>query len=115
MTRLGQFAAVAPFSVRTSPNGWPRFQCAIPWAAEQGHIEPDVALRLTRVRRLQRGRSVSDEYRDIEPVAWATVEPTMAECSEVLAAMIELQWHTGMRPDEVCRLRTGDLDTNGEV
>lgn len=85
------------------------------WAAEQGYIEPDVALRLTRVRRLQRGRSASNEYRDITPVAWATVEPTLAHCSDVVAAMIRLQWHTGMRPDEVCSLRTGDLDTSGEV
>ncbi len=35
--------------------------------------------------------------------------------SRVVAAMILLQWHTCMRPNEVVQMRTGDVDRVGEV
>jgi integrase len=35
--------------------------------------------------------------------------------SPVVADMILLQWHTGMRPGEVCIMRPVDIDTTGEV
>jgi integrase len=85
------------------------------WAAEQGMVHPDVALRLTTVRLLQRGRSKSGEYDDVKPVAWATVERTLVECSEVVGRIVRTLWHTGMRPDEACSLRPADLDTTGDI
>ena len=85
------------------------------WAAEQGYVEPDVALRLRTVSRLQRGRSQAPEYEDVAPVAWQTVEATLPELSPVVAAMIRMLWHTGMRPDEACSMRPADIDMSGDV
>jgi len=85
------------------------------WAAEKGHIDPDVALRLTTVKLLQKGRCKSAEYKIVIAVDWSVIESTIHHCSNTVAAMIKTQWHTGMRPGEVCVMRGSDIISTAAV
>lgn len=105
-----------PGAKRETINAWLTIiRQAWAWGAEQGHADPDVALRLTTVKLLQRGRCRSDEYQVVDPVHWSVVEATAAAASPMIRAMILIQWHAGMRPGEVCVMRTGDIDIGGAV
>ncbi|MFP4224032.1 MAG: tyrosine-type recombinase/integrase [Phycisphaeraceae bacterium] len=105
-----------PDARRNTINAWLTIvRQAWSWGAEQGHVHPDVALRLTTVKRLQRGRCRAGEPETVAAVAWETVADTLPELSPTVSAMVQIQWHTGMRPGEVCVMRTGDLDTSGDV
>jgi integrase len=70
---------------------------------------------LQRVTGLLRGRTTARETSPIGPVDDAVVEATLPYLPEVVADMVRLQRHTGMRPAEVCILRPCDLDRSGEV
>jgi integrase len=52
---------------------------------------------------------------DVKPVPEEYVYAIKNHVSRQVWAMVELQLLTGMRPGEVCRLRTCDLDTSGKV
>ncbi len=43
------------------------------------------------------------------------VDATLPHLSDTSAAMVRLQRLTGMRPDEVCRLRPSEVDRTGDV
>ncbi len=49
------------------------------------------------------------------PIDDIIVEQTLPHLSETVAAMVRLQRLTGMRPDEVCRLRPCDVDRRDDV
>lgn len=85
------------------------------WAAEQGLCSADVALRLGTVANLQAGRCRSGEDAIIPAVHWSVVEATLPHLHDVLRAMVQVQYHAGMRPGEVCCMRWADVDTSGDV
>jgi integrase len=64
---------------------------------------------------LQRGRSEARETEPIKPVADTVVQATLPFLRPQVAAMVQLQRHTGMRPGELVILRGMDLDTSGKV
>jgi len=41
------------------------------------------------------------------------VQATLPHLSSVVRSMVMLAWHTGARPNEICRLRSCDIDVNG--
>ena len=43
------------------------------------------------------------------------MQAVLPHVSRQVAAMIQLQWLTGMRPGEVVQMRGGDLDRSGRV
>jgi integrase len=51
----------------------------------------------------------------VGPVAWEVVERTLPFLNKAVQAMVRLQWHTGMRSQEMVSLRTCDIDQTGEV
>lgn len=85
------------------------------WAAECGLIEPSVCEAIAVVSWLKKGRSHARESKHIESVALDIVEATAKQLADQLAAMVWLQWYSGMRPDEVCSMRAIDIDRAGEV
>jgi integrase len=85
------------------------------WAAGK-ELAPAAAYQaLTTVRGLAEGRSEARETDPVAPVEWRVVEGTLPFLNPSVRAMVRLQWLTGMRSEEVCRLRTRDLDRAGEV
>ncbi len=105
-----------PDAKRKTINDWITIiRQAWSWGAQKGLIDSDVALRLSTVSMLTKGRSSSAEYAVVKPIHWSVVEATLEQCTSIVQAMIKLQWHTGMRPGEVCVLRPADVETKGDV
>ncbi len=73
-------------------------------------INVSVYQALMTVSRLKLGRTKAPDLDPVTPVADDIVDETLKHCSPVLAAMIELQRATGMRPAEVCNLTPGMID-----
>lgn len=85
------------------------------WATENELVPPHVYQGLQAVGGLRQGRSAARETQPIQPVDDALVDETIKHVSPQVAAMIQLQRYTGMRPGEVVIMRGCDLDTSGKV
>ncbi len=64
---------------------------------------------------LQSGRTPAPETEPVRPVPEAFVEAIRPHVSRQVWAMVQLQLLSGMRPGEVCCMRTRDLDVSGAV
>jgi integrase len=64
---------------------------------------------------IRQGRTDAREPTAVKPVAEEHVYATLPHVSPQVAAMIQLQLLTGMRPGEVLIMRGCDLDTSGEL
>lgn len=85
------------------------------WLAEHGHIPDASAMAVRLLAPLPAFRRGVPESPGVKPVDWPTVEKTLEHLSEFWRAMILLQWHTGMRPGEVCSLRVDEVHTAGDT
>ena len=90
-----------------------QIRAMLKWAAQPPRrwIPASVVAEANLVEPLKRGRTPAPETEGVHPVAWETVATTIAAADLELATAIELQWHTGMRPGEVARMRTDELDS----
>lgn len=70
--------------------------------------------KLSRVRSIQPGRFGTKESKGVSPVDWETVCSTLAHAPTKLYTMVEVQWHTGMRPGEVVQLCHSAINTDGD-
>lgn len=75
------------------------------WGVENGHVAAPTWEALRAVQALSRPK---DQPR---PVPWELVAATLPHLPELVQSMVLLQWHTGMRPGEVCAMRPCDLET----
>jgi integrase len=85
------------------------------WGASKELVPVEVHQLLMTVEGLKAGRSAARETKPVRPVPVAFVESTLPDLSPQLQAMVKIQLHTGMRPGEVCVMRTIDVDTTGAV
>jgi integrase len=80
------------------------------WAVSEEIVPAAVLQGLKTVTALAEGRSEAREKEPVKPVPepyiWAVVE----HLGPVLAAMVRLQYWTGARPGEVCKVRPCDVD-----
>lgn len=83
------------------------------WAVSEGLAAIATLEALKTVEGLQAGRTEAPETEPVRPVPDAFVEVILPHVSRPVAAMIELQRLTGMRPGEVCVMRAADIDTSG--
>jgi integrase len=85
------------------------------WAVSEELVQEPVYRALTTVRGLEKGRT---EARETEPVGPVSESHALAVLPFVLppvAAMVQLQVLTGMRPGEACVMRACDIDLSGAV
>jgi integrase len=86
------------------------------WAVGEELIPATVYQALKTVPGLQRGRvSNVHESKPIKPVPEEHIAPVLKELSPQLAAIVQLQLHTGMRPDEATIMRPCDIDRSGDI
>ena len=80
------------------------------WGVENEMVPPSVAQGLQAVAALRKGKTEARETDPVKPVPDAAIDAVLPHLSRQVRAMVELQAITGMRPHEVCELRTGDID-----
>jgi integrase len=85
------------------------------WAAGQQLVSIAAWQSLTAVSGLRCGHTTAPENEPIGPIDEATVVATLPHLPDTVVAMVRLQRLTGMRPDEICRLRPCEVDRSGEV
>lgn len=88
---------------------------AFKWAVSEGLVPPSVHHGLKSVDGLKKGRCAARESRPVRSVADAYVDAVRPFVSRQTWAMIELQRLTGMRPGEVCIMRTCDITMGGPI
>jgi integrase len=82
------------------------------WAVGEGLVPPAVAQSIREFAGLRKGRSDVPDHPKVKPVPRDAVDAVLGFLSPQCAAMVELQWCTGMRPGEVCIMRACDIDEN---
>ena len=85
------------------------------WAASEELVPASVHQSLKTVSGLQKGRTDARESEPIRPVPDDFVDAIRPFVCRQIWAMIEVQRLTGMRPGEVCLMRTCDLDMSAKV
>jgi integrase len=85
------------------------------WAIENELIDAVVFHRLQVVSGLRKGRSLARESEPVVPAPDEQVEAVLRHVSNEVAAMIQLQRFTGMRPAEVTVMRLCDIDCSEKV
>ncbi len=88
---------------------------AFKWAVGEEMVPPSLHHGLKAVPGLRRGRADVRESEPVRPVPDAFVDAIRPHVSRQVWAMVELQRLSGMRPGEVCSMRTIDVDTSGRV
>src|SRR5271157_2466481 len=88
---------------------------AFKWAVGEEMVPPSIHHGLKAVPGLRRGRADVRESEPVKPVPDAFVDAIKPYVSRQVWAMVELQRLSGMRPGEVCMMRSCDLDTSGRV
>jgi integrase len=109
-------AMVSDKLARTTVNGYVgRIRRMIRWGTENELVPAGIYQALMAVAGLRRGRTEAREPTPIRPVEAWCVEMVLPNVSRQVAAMIELQLLTGMRPGEVIQMRTCDLSVSEDV
>lgn len=85
------------------------------WAASKKILPASTYHDLLTVKGLRAGRSPARETAPVRPVADQLVEATLPFLLPPVAALVQVQRCTGMRPGEAVRVRPCDLDTSGDV
>lgn len=83
------------------------------WANENELIPPHLYPSLAGVAPLGRGDTDAPEADERQCVPREHVEETMQYLSPPVAAITKLQLLTAARPDEICQMRTCDIDMTG--
>lgn len=84
---------------------------AFRWLVTEDHVPADNLARL-REASAELAESIGGrESLRTAAVCDAVVVATLAHCSPILAAMIQIQRATGMRPGELCRMSRAELST----
>ncbi len=85
------------------------------WGVEHQKVNASVLLALQCVAPLRQGRSSARETTPVRPVPEHLIEGVLKNVPRQVAAMIQLQRYTGMRPGEMTLMRSCDLDMTGRI
>ncbi len=88
---------------------------AFKWAVGEELISATVFHGLKSVDGLKQGRCGVRESEPVRPVPEDVVAETLKHCSPTLAAMIQIQMITGMRPGELVMMRRQDIKIENDV
>lgn len=85
------------------------------WAARESLIPASVAVEMNVVDGLRKGRTVARDPEPVRPVPESDVLAIRKFVSPVVSSMIQVHLLSGMRPSEVCRLRTCDIERRTSI
>lgn len=90
-------------------------QSAFYWAREQGKVPAVVVADVQSVSRIKRGRTDAKPSRVVKSIGISFVDTVIKHMPAVVADMVRLLSITGLRPHEICDMRTRDIEAGGEV
>jgi integrase len=102
------------------PHGWcrnvvnrqiVRVRTVFRWAELHGYVPDGRWHHLCALPRIAGNDRRARNTHPREPAGWEHVQPVLRAVAPCVAAMIEIQWWTGMRPSEVVRMRACDVVT----
>lgn len=82
------------------------------WAASEELVPAERYHTIQAVEGLRSGRTRARETSPVRPVSESDVQAVLPLLPSPVAAMVRLQWLTGMRPGEVTSLRLDDIERN---
>jgi integrase len=85
------------------------------WAVSEELVPSSIYEAVRTVSGLRFGRTTAREKEPVRPVSDDAVDATLPFLSPQVAAMVQLQRVTGMRPNEIVGMRQCDLDRSGTV
>lgn len=85
------------------------------WAVSEERIMPAVYYGLAAVENLHKGRSGARETRKVTAIDLRHLEAVKPFALPIIRDMIELQSLTGMRSDELCMMKAGQIDMSGPI
>ena len=86
------------------------------WGAGHELVSASIHDALTKVEGLRKGKDLRvRETTSVKPVPEEHIGPVVAVAPPHIATMIQVQYLTGMRPDEITIIRPCDLDRSGEI
>jgi integrase len=88
---------------------------AIAFAVENEKLPVDILTAIQSVASIRRNQYQAKPARKLGPVADAVVDRTLPNLPRQIAAMVQIQRLTGMRPGEVVIMRPCDIQRNGKV
>ncbi len=80
------------------------------WAVENELVPPATSHSLQAVAGLRRGRSDAAESAPVRPADPAIIDAALQHMARPVAAMVQLQMATAMRPGELVLIRPADID-----
>jgi integrase len=81
------------------------------WGCEEEWVEANVAGALKMVKHLPQGELGTFDHKEREPVPDDVIRRTLPFMPPTLRAMVQLQRILGFRPNEIFKMRVGDIDT----
>ena len=84
------------------------------WGVENDLVPEEIWRTLKVVNSLKKGYPGTFDHPEREAVPFEVVEATLPFMPPTVAAMVQLQYMTGMRPSEVFNMRVGDIDRTHE-
>jgi integrase len=92
-----------------------RIRRVFKWAVVEQLIPAEVWHGLQAVTGLRAGRSQARMTNPVRPVPEEYIQAVLRAVPPTVAAMIQVQYHSGARPGEVCAMRPMDLTMAGDV
>ncbi len=92
-----------------------RVKQMVRWACAEELIPPEHWMKLESFKLPRSSRRVAVQPKRVEPVPWVVVRATLGFLHEPVRTMVQIQYLCGMRPGEVCAMRAGDIDRDGDV
>lgn len=84
------------------------------WGTRRGLVSGNTTHALQALPGLLQTRTRAREPEPVKPVSEEHMRAVLAHVPPQIAAMILIQWHTGMRPGEVLQMRWADIDRMAE-
>jgi integrase len=87
-----------------------RIKTMFSWAVSEELVPPSISHGLREVKGFRKGEKCVRESDPVQPAFAEDMLAALPHCPSPVAAMVELQWLTGMRSGEVRIMRTLDID-----
>jgi integrase len=85
------------------------------WGVSREMVDPSIVTALATLEPLRAGTTKARETQVVLPVSDADVDKTLPHLPPIVADMVRVQRLTGARPDEVCSMRSCDIERTGAV